>query len=97
MKFLKLGLRLWISIASIFSFFVGWIMIGHAPKPAQPKTPSNTNTTVISMPTLEPLPPLNSDNGSSVQNNQPFFFDSQSQPQPQPFIRRKPLFSTGGS
>ncbi len=95
MRFLKLGLRLWITIASIFSFIVGWILLGHSPKPVQAAS-SSQGSTFDPIPTLAPLPPLNSDNGSSVQN-QPFFFDSQSQPQPSFRSRPRPLFSTGGS
>jgi hypothetical protein len=92
MKFLKLGLRLWITIASMFSFLVGWIMLGHSPKPTQPT--SSANTAFTPLPTLAPLPPLNTNDGGSSQNQQ-FFFDSQSQPQPS--FRSRPFFSTGGS
>jgi hypothetical protein len=92
MKFLKLGLRLWITIASLFSFIVGWIMLGHSPKPVQAS--SSSNSVVAPLPTLAPLPPLNSDNGINVQNQQ-LFFDNQSQPQPS--FRPRPFFSTGGS
>ncbi len=96
MKFLKLGLRLWITIASIFSFIVGWIMLGHSPKPVQAASSSSQGSASNPIPTLAPLPPLNSDNGSSFQNQQ-FFFDNSSQPQPSFRSRSRPLFSTGGS
>lgn len=50
MKLLKSGLRFWITTASVLSFVGGWIMLVHAPKPAQ-LFPDPA-------PTLEPLPPL---------------------------------------
>ena len=34
MKGFKLGLRIWISAASVFSFLVGWILFAHSNKPA---------------------------------------------------------------
>jgi hypothetical protein len=92
MKILKFGLRLWITIASIFSFIVGWVMLAHAPKPAQAS--SSQGSIVSPLPTLEPLPPLSgSGNGGSSVQNQQFFFESQ----PQPSFRSRPFFSTGGS
>jgi hypothetical protein len=93
MKILKLGLRFWITLTSIFSFLVGWILLAHAPKPT-----SNSNTSaspvVAPLPTLEPLQPLGSDN-SSLQNQQPSF--NFVQPQQQLQFRNRPAFSTGGS
>jgi hypothetical protein len=90
MKIFKIGLRLWITIASMFSFFVGWIMLSHSPKPTQPS--SSTQSIVTPLPTLEPLPPLSGNDNASVQNQQ-FFFNNQ----PQPSFRSRPFFSTGGS
>ncbi len=91
MKILKLSLRLWISIASLFSFMVGWIMLAHSPKPSQPS--ASPQSVVTPLPTLEPLQPLNSDDNSGGIQNQQFFFDNQAQP----VFRSRPFFSTGGS
>jgi hypothetical protein len=89
MKILKFGLRLWITIASLFSFLVGWIMLSHSPKPSQAS--ALTGALANPLPTLEPLPPLSGQDGGSVQNQQSFFN------QPQPSFRSRPSFSTGGS
>jgi hypothetical protein len=91
MKFLKIGIRFWITITSVVSFLTGWVMLAHAPKPVQP---SSTSTDVATpLPTLEPLNPLStfgSDEGN-VQN-QPLF-------SVQPSVRSqfRPGFRTGGS
>jgi len=90
MKIFKIGLRLWITIASMFSFFVGWIMLAHSPKPTQAS--SSQQSAVTPLPTLEPLPPLFANDDGSVQNQQ-FFFNNQ----PQTSFRSRPSFSTGGS
>ncbi len=34
MKIFKFGLRIWFTIASLFSFLVGWIFFAHSQKPA---------------------------------------------------------------
>jgi hypothetical protein len=81
MKLLKFGIRTWITIASVLSFAVGWVMLVHAPKPAQLSIFNTTNA----LPTLEPLPPLGTDL-SNFQNQTMFF-------QPQ----RRSFFRTGGS
>jgi len=90
MKILKLGLRFWITITSVVSFAVGWIMLVHSPKPAQLQFSLN-NTSVV--PTLEPLPPLSAF-GSSDNNiqNQPLF-----SVQPRQRLGSNPFFRTGGS
>jgi hypothetical protein len=96
MKILKLGLRFWISIASMMSFLVGWVMLAHAPKPSQ--NSQTAGNVVTQLPTLEPLPSLSNDNRSNIQN-QPFFNDQQSffNSQPRNTFRSRPFFSTGGS
>ena len=81
MKLLKFGIRTWITIASVLSFLAGWVMLVHAPKPAQLAIFNTTNT----LPRLEPLPPLGTDL-SNFQNQTQFF-------QPQ----RRSFFRTGGS
>ena len=76
MKPLKLGLRFWILISSIFSFLGGWAMLSHAGKPApfsmftSPSTNSTTADIVTApqpilntsapMPALQPIPSLDS-------------------------------------
>jgi thiamine biosynthesis lipoprotein len=68
MKIFKFGIRLWITITSILTFIVGWVMLAHAPKPSQPG--SSTQAIAPPLPTLEPLPSLFQENGKSVQNNE---------------------------
>lgn len=34
MKIVKKSMRIWITFASIFSFFTGWALLSHANKPA---------------------------------------------------------------
>jgi len=85
MRLLKFGLRFWITLASVFSFMGGWIMLVHAPKPSQPSQPLDT----AAIPTLEPLPPL-SDFGFQENN-----FQSQQFFNMQP--RQRSFFRTGGS
>ena len=91
MKFLKLGIRFWVTMTSVVSFLTGWVMLAHAPKPTQ--TSSASTNISVPLPTLEPLRPL-SDFGSDEDNvqNQPFF-------SVQPSVRSqfRPSFQTGGS
>ncbi len=95
MKILKLGLRLWITVTSLMSFLVGWVMLAHAPKPnTSNSAAANPASSVAPMPTLAPLPPLmGNNNNSDFQNQNQFQFNDQ----PQIIIRPRPLFSTGGS
>jgi hypothetical protein len=74
MKPLKISLRFWILITSIFSFLAGWGLFSHAGKPtpfsifASQSTDTTTNDTTgtqsISgfspIPTLQPIPSLDS-------------------------------------
>jgi len=83
MKNLKFGLRLWITLTSVASFALGWVMLVHAPKPQQ-------FAMNVSAPTLEPLPPLVDLSSSNNQQNQQFF-------SVQPRMRSNPFFRTGGS
>jgi hypothetical protein len=75
MKTYQKALRVWIAIASVFSFLGGWVLLAHSPKPVPP-----TNTNVINLAPLPTLPPiqgfgLGSGNGSGlspfIPNNQP--------------------------
>lgn len=92
MRLLRLGLRFWITLTSVFSFLIGWIILAHSPKPIQ-----NTSTTTSSSAMVTPLPtltPLNFDGGSS-QSASPFTII---QPQSAPSnFAPAPMFRTGGS
>ena len=90
MKLFKFGLRIWITVTSIFAFLVSWVMFSHSPKPV---SWSAGNAAVSALPALDPLPPIQgvSDGGGpgnifSVQQNPTVF---------QP--RRRSIFVTGGS
>lgn len=93
MKLLKSALRFWITTASVISFVGGWIILAHAPKPAQLKS-STVNNNPTQLPTLEPLPPLSSgfNTGENNFQNPPLFSI-----QPQTRARVNPFFATGGS
>jgi hypothetical protein len=67
MKPLKLALRIWITITSVLSFLVGWALLSHAPKPASifssqnsPSSSASDPITVDPLPTLAPVPSLDS-------------------------------------
>jgi hypothetical protein len=91
MKLLKLGLHVWLTIASVLSFIGGWILLVHAPKPNQ-GTSLYGATTMKAQPTLEPLPPLNLGGDNNNSQNQSFF-----NVQPNFQARSRPAFRTGGS
>ena len=44
MKIIKKGMRVWITVASMFSFVAGWVFFAHSNKPAplQINTPSQS-------------------------------------------------------
>jgi len=81
MKLLKFGIRTWITIASVLSFLAGWVMLVHAPKPAQ----LSVFNTAPTLPTLEPLPPLGMDT-NNIQSQSLFLRP-----------RSRSFFRTGGS
>jgi len=86
MKTYKLGMRVWITIAAVFSFLGGWILLAHANKPAplqfsQPAISSPANNTSPSIQTFSP--------GFQTGG---FSFPSQSQP-----MFSRPMLRTGGS
>ena len=76
MKPLKLGLRFWILISSIFSFLGGWALLSHAGKPTPfsmfisqstdqttadvAADPQTNITSLPTMATLQPIPSLDS-------------------------------------
>ena len=55
-------LKTWIAIASVGAFMGGWILLGHSGKPVDTSALANTtnNSLVSSLPTLAPLPQINS-------------------------------------
>jgi hypothetical protein len=93
MKIMKIGLRIWIGIVSIFSFLFGWILFAHSAKPvsilSQPGQPSQPQPVTASQ--LQPIPtvpPIN-DPQSGFQNFQPI--------QQQPQMLFQPRLRSGGS
>jgi hypothetical protein len=91
MKFLKIGIRFWITLTSVLSFLTGWIMLAHAPKPNQAGS-AFTNISAP-LPTLEPLQPLSELNSDEDNfQNQPLF-----SVQPGTRSQLRPSFRTGGS
>jgi hypothetical protein len=86
MKLFKFGLRAWITITSVIAFLVSWIIFGQTSNQVDTNSASATQT--YSVPTLQPLSPIDTGQPSgfqlSTQNNQ------QQQPP-------RPAFVTGGS
>jgi hypothetical protein len=109
MKPIKISLRIWIAITSLASFLAGWIVFSHAGKPIplfstnNNSTQTNVSTTIDPIPTLPPVPSLNSlvNNGGNSsgtitsQNNaiQPL----PSLPNNNTTVRSFPRFRSGGS
>jgi hypothetical protein len=95
MKLFRFALSIWITVASLFSFLLGWVALAHAPKPVQSaQTTSRVALSAPALPTLTPLQSLQSgDNGG---NSFPSF-----QPQKQPsqsfYSAPAPIFQSGGS
>ena len=86
MKTYKLGMRVWITIAAVFSFFGGWILLAHANKPA----PLQISQPAVTAPANNTGPSIQTFN-QNVQSGG-FSFPVQSQPSfSRPFLR------TGGS
>lgn len=89
MKIFRFGLNVWITVASVGSFLVGWVALAHAPKPVQ-HTQQTTITNAAPLPTLTPL--QFGDNGSFLNFQAPSAdFSNNFGNAPQP------LFRTGGS
>lgn len=84
MKIFKRSMRLWITIASMFSFFGGWILLAHANKPAPLQFAQPAISAPASSPSIQTINPSFPSGG--------FSFPSQSQP----FFNR-PVLRTGGS
>ncbi|MFN8398813.1 MAG: hypothetical protein U0X74_02265 [Anaerolineales bacterium] len=84
MKLLKFGLRFWITLGSVFSFLVGWVIFGHSLRPVQPVSQAS----LAPLPTLEPLPPM-----GSLQDSHNRQFNQFTQPS----FSSRPMFMTSGS
>jgi hypothetical protein len=72
MKPLKWALRIWIAITSVLAFLGGWALFSHAAKPAPlfSSQPSVSGSEVTPLPTLQPIPSLDSlVTSSSTSNN----------------------------
>ncbi len=91
MKLFRFALNIWITIASVVSFLIGWAVLAHSPKPVQPSTSQSPAVNVTPLPTLTPL--QNFQFGGD--NNQPNF--QVQAPPPVQNIMPQPLFQTGGS
>jgi hypothetical protein len=72
MKIFRFALNTWFTLASILSFLLGWVVLGHAPKPVQPAAAPSIS---MSVPTLQPLQDLQFQTGDpsssfpSIQQN----------------------------
>jgi hypothetical protein len=84
MKIFKRGMRVWITIASLFSFLAGWILLAHSNKPAPLQV---AQPTILSPASSSPF---QSSNPSF--NSGGFSFPVQSQP-----TFNRPILRTGGS
>lgn len=62
-------LRIWISLSSMGVFLVGWVALAHAPKPAPLVTQEAVVSVDTPLPSLEPVPSLESLVGGSGQLN----------------------------
>jgi hypothetical protein len=91
MKIYKNILHIWIALASVLAFALGWIGLAHSPKPVQAKSSSTTTTTITTQ--LQPLPPMPS--LSQVQQNSVPQVQDFSSVQTQTFSR--PTFRSSGS
>ncbi|HEX9018787.1 MAG TPA: hypothetical protein VF806_06355 [Anaerolineaceae bacterium] len=91
-NFFKFFIRLWIGIASLIAFLGGWIILGHSGKPVSASaatTVDNTAAQLAPLPTLAPLPSLDSSStdATTIQQIQP----------QQSFTFNMPRFRTRGS
>lgn len=61
MKFVKTGMRIWITLTSAVAFFAGWAVLAHSPKPQ----PYNATSSALN---LAPVPKFSDmiDNGSQA-------------------------------
>jgi hypothetical protein len=85
MKLWKTLIRIWLTLASLISFLVGWVVLAHAPKPNQFNASS-----VPAAPKLDPVPSLDQVVNSSGGQTQNFI-------QVRPVQRSAPILRSGGS
>jgi hypothetical protein len=84
MKIFKRGMRVWITIASLFSFLGGWILLAHSGKPAPLPVAQPSLSSPASNPAFQSSNPgLQSGGFSFPVQNQPTF--------------NRPILRTGGS
>ncbi len=72
MKLYRFALNIWITLASLLSFLLGWVILAHAPKPVQSVQPvqsSLSSPAQAVLPTLTPLQ-FGSAGGGQFQNFQ---------------------------
>jgi hypothetical protein len=88
MKLFKTGMRLWILVASFFSFLLGWVFFAHANKPAPLFADQTTQATAQA---VEPA-------AAPVEIQQPSLRSSRSLFLVEPPARTlRPRLRTGGS
>lgn len=65
----KWFIRLWLGVASLAAFISGWLFLGHSGKPvdAAGAGANAAQPQIAPLPTLAPLPSINSRSGSAMQ------------------------------
>ena len=65
MKLFRFALNVWITLASVGSFLLGWVVLAHSPKPVQ-----RAQRPPVSAPALPTLTPLQfgGDDGNGLQS-----------------------------
>ncbi len=92
MKLFRFALNIWITVASVLSFLIGWAALAHSPKPVSHASQPQVTYGSPALPTLTPL--QLSGNGNNFQNFQvapSTGFNNGFANSPQP------IFRTGGS
>lgn len=92
MKLFRFALNIWITIASVLSFLLGWVALAHSPKPVQQRSQVPISS-AAPLPTLTPLQFGSDNSGSGFQN-----FQLQAPPPTTNFNSAPaPVFQSGGS
>jgi len=91
MKLFRFALNIWITLASVLSFLLGWVALAHSPKPVQPTQRPAISISAPALPTLTPLQLGGNDAGNSFQNFQVQVPSNSFSSAP------APVFRTGGS
>ena len=55
MRLFRFALNIWITIASVLSFLLGWVALAHSPKPVQQRIQAQVVSPGVALPTLVPL------------------------------------------